>query len=485
MTGTGDSIDDGLFRVLFNSIHFAVFLPVVFALYFSIPYRARWTWLLAASCYFYAAFIPSYLLILFLVIGVDYYAGIAIENARTPRTRKAWLVASLAANIFILAIFKYADFAILSINQLSGALGNAASFDTLNFILPIGLSFHTFQSMSYTIEVYRGAQKAERHLGIYAVYVLYFPQLVAGPIERPQNLLHQFRTPKNLDVGWVRSGLQLMAIGFLKKLVVADNLALLVDEVYAAPGDFNGLSLYLAAVFFSFQILCDFSGYTDIARGVSRLFGIELMLNFRRPYLSTSLSEFWRRWHISLSTWFRDYLYIPLGGGTQGLAKKLRNLMIVFLVSGLWHGANVTFLVWGFIHGLGVCLENLFHQTKRTDLRILRAVVVFHVVTFAWIFFRAPNVTMAATFLRTLFAWPAAERSLLAMPGCFDGLMILVGFLVFQVAEEWSQQRQSRAIWETIDRSRWPIRWGTYIAIAACAVLGGQFASKQFIYFQF
>ncbi len=471
--------------MLFNSIHFAFFMPVVFALYFTLPHRFRWMLLLGASAYFYAAFIPSYLLILFLVIAVDYLAGIAIEEAGTPAKKRAWLIASLSANIAILAVFKYADFAILSINQLSATLGSGTSYDTLNFILPIGLSFHTFQSMSYTIEVYRGAQKAERHLGIYSVYVLYFPQLVAGPIERPQNLLRQFRTPKNLDVASVRSGLQLMAVGFLKKLVVADNLALLVDAVYKAPETFNGLSLYLAAVFFSFQILCDFSGYTDIARGVSRLFGIELMLNFRRPYFSTSLSEFWRRWHISLSTWFRDYLYIPLGGGTEGQVKKLRNLMIVFLVSGLWHGANITFVVWGFVHGLGVCLENLFGQSKKSTLLVLRTFVIFHVVTFAWIFFRAPSIASAGAFIKTLFAWPTSGSDLLALPACYDAMVIVGVFVLFQLAEEASQRLQGRSIWARIDQSRWTLRWATYTAIVATAVFCGQFGSKQFIYFQF
>jgi len=295
--------------MLFNSIHFLFFFVEVTSLYYLLPHRARWFLLLAASCYFYMAFVPVYILILGGTIIVDYFAGIWLENTKGKR-RKWLLVMSLIANIGVLAVFKYYNFLNENLSAVLNSFGYENSIPDLSILLPIGLSFHTFQAMSYTIEVYRGNQKAERHFGIYALYVMFYPQLVAGPIERPQNLLHQFYEKHYFKIGQIIEGLKLMAWGFFMKLVVADRLAIYVDAVYDNPDKHSGSTLALATVFFAFQIYCDFAGYSNIAIGAARVMGFKLMTNFNRPYFSASISEFWKKWHISLSTWFKDYLYI-------------------------------------------------------------------------------------------------------------------------------------------------------------------------------
>ena len=303
--------------MLFNSLQYAVFLPLVALGYYLLPHRVRWAWLLTASCLFYAAWIPAYLLVLFLVIGIDFVAGLMIEDAPVGR-RRAFLGLSLAANLGVLGFFKYYEFINQNLKIAASLVGLPYVYAPLGFLLPIGLSFHTFQAMSYTIEVYRGQQRAERHLGIYALYVMFFPQLVAGPIERPAHMLGQFRTHHRFSYDDAWRGLALIMWGLFKKVVIADRLALYVAPVYANPQAHAGVTLVIATVFFAFQIYADFSGYSDIAIGSAQLLGFELSVNFRRPYFSGSVSEFWRRWHISLSSWFRDYVYIPLGGGRVG-----------------------------------------------------------------------------------------------------------------------------------------------------------------------
>ncbi|HSU69728.1 MAG TPA: MBOAT family O-acyltransferase, partial [Tepidisphaeraceae bacterium] len=337
--------------MLFNSFTFLVFFPVTTFIYFALPHRYRWLHLLACSCLFYASFIPGYLLILLAVILIDYVAGIGIEQS-AGRLRKLLLLVSLLANVGVLAVFKYFNFVNANLHALSQALHWNYPVRDLGWLLPIGLSFHTFQSMSYTIEVYRGNQKAERNLGIYALYVMFYPQLVAGPIERPQNLLHQFREHHVFDSDRVFSGLRLMLWGFFKKLVVADRIAPLVDSVYLHPHEYGGGWIVLGTYLFAIQIYCDFSGYSDVAIGAARVLGFRLMTNFDRPYAATSVAEFWRRWHISLSTWFRDYLYVPLGGSRVSFVRWAFNILVVFIVSGLWHGAAWTFLIWGALHGV-------------------------------------------------------------------------------------------------------------------------------------
>ena len=295
--------------MLFNSLHFLVFFVVVTTTYFVIPHKYRWFLLLASSCYFYMAFVPIYILILGFTIVIDYFAGILIENTKGKKKR-LFLIASLIANIGVLAVFKYYNFLNDNLNILLHGIGYQNPIPHLSILLPIGLSFHTFQAMSYTIEVYHGKQKAERHFGIYSLYVMFYPQLVAGPIERPQNLLHQFYEKHYFDYQRVTDGLKLMAWGLFKKVIIADRLATVVDNVYNNPLEHTGLSFIIATIFFSFQIFCDFSGYSDMAIGAAQVMGFKLMKNFDRPYHSKSIHEFWGRWHISLSTWFKDYLIL-------------------------------------------------------------------------------------------------------------------------------------------------------------------------------
>src|SRR5205085_2655138 len=360
--------------MLFNSLSFLVFFPVTTLLYFLLPQRARWPFLLGCSALFYAAFVPAYLVILLFMVLIDYAAGILIERATGGR-RRGYLVFSLLANIGLLGVFKYFNFLNDNLHALARFLDWNYPVQNLRIVLPIGLSFHTFQSMAYTIEVYRGRQRAERHPGIYALYVMFWPQLVAGPIERPQNLLPQFRQRHTFEADRVFDGLRQMLWGLFKKVVVADRLAALVDSVYAEPRAFGGAWLICATFAFSFQIYCDFSGYSDIAIGAARVLGYRLMTNFDRPYASASVAEFWRRWHISLSTWFRDYLYVPLGGSRVPLARWCLNIAVVFLVSGLWHGASWTFVIWGALHGLYLIGSRI---TQRARDRIAAATGFAH-----------------------------------------------------------------------------------------------------------
>jgi alginate O-acetyltransferase complex protein AlgI len=390
--------------MLFNSIPFLIFFPVVTLLFFLLPHKVRWFLLLAASCFFYMFFKPVYILILAFTIVIDYIAGILLENEPDKRKRKKYLIMSLIANIGVLAVFKYYNFLDDNITGLASLFGTKVNIPYLHMLLPIGLSFHTFQAMSYTIEVYRGNQKAERHFGIYALYVMFYPQLVAGPIERPQNIIHQFYVKQKFDYNNAVLGLNLIVYGLFKKMVVADRLSGYVNQVYGNIGNASTTSAIIASCFFSVQIYCDFSGYSDIARGTAKFMGYNLMVNFNRPYLATSISEFWSRWHISLSSWFRDYLYIPLGGSRAGKWKLYRNLLIVFLISGLWHGANWTFIVWGALHGFYIIFALLTKEGRQTLAKasgmiimfpglykFINQCIVFTLVTFAWIFFRAEN----------------------------------------------------------------------------------------------
>jgi len=430
--------------MLFNSFHFLLFFPIVTALYFLVPHRFRWGILLAASCYFYMAFIPQYILILLVTITVDYFAGIGLETVQGHRKR--WLlIASILANIGMLAFFKYFNFANENLAALANFIGWNYPIENLEIILPIGLSFHTFQSLSYTIEVYRGNQKAERHFGYLALYVLFYPQLVAGPIERPQNILHQLHEEHRFEYQRVADGLKWMAWGMFKKVVIADRMALFVNPIYDYPIGYQGPALALATIAFAIQIYCDFSGYSDIAFGSAQVMGLRLMKNFQHPYFAKSISEFWRRWHISLSTWFRDYVYIPLGGNRAGIPRMVVNLLITFLISGLWHGANWTFVIWGALHGMYVVLSGLmeplwnrlrnaaFAKQFSTVLDGVALLTTFVLVCFAWIFFRAWNVSDALYIVTHLFSgWGTflSHAASLIFEGTHTGLGGLVnGFL--------------------------------------------------------
>ncbi|HET6408181.1 MAG TPA: MBOAT family O-acyltransferase, partial [Chthoniobacteraceae bacterium] len=396
--------------MLFNSLEFAIFFPIVAVLYFLLAQRHRTLLLLVASCVFYMAFIPAYIAILGVTILIDYFAGMFLEHAQ-GRRRKVLLWVSIVATCLVLFVFKYFYFFTDNFIGMAGIFGWKLTGPLIHIILPVGLSFHTFQSLSYVVEVYHGRQPAERNFLVYATYVMFFPQLVAGPIERPQNLLHQFYERHEFDYDRITSGLKRMAWGFFKKLVIADRLALYVNDVYAAPSQYNGLQLTLATVFFAYQIYCDFSGYSDIAIGSARVLGFRLMENFNNPYWSRSISEFWRRWHISLSTWFRDYVYLPLGGNRVTPLRRYRNLLVTFGLSGLWHGAAWTYVIWGLINGVylicGVVskaardrwIQRMGLQESGVVRSALGIISTFTLVCFAWVIFRAKDMADASYIL--------------------------------------------------------------------------------------
>ena len=476
--------------MLFNSIPFFIFFIFVTSLYFAIPYNKRWLLLLISSCYFYVAFVPIYILILGFTIVIDYFAGIYIENAEGKR-RKLGLLFSLIANIGVLAIFKYYNFINHNFSFLLQGFGLSNPIPYLSILLPIGLSFHTFQAMSYTIEVYRGHQKAEKHFGIYSLYVMFYPQLVAGPIERPQNLLHQFREKYNFEYDRVVEGLKLMLWGLFKKLVIADRLAIYVDAVYNNPDQHNGMTFVLATIFFAFQIYCDFSGYSDIAIGAAKVMGFKLMTNFNRPYFARNISEFWKRWHISLSTWFKDYLYISLGGNKVSVPRWYFNLFLVFLISGLWHGANWTFIIWGTLNGFYLVFAVISQGFRNKISRLtgieklpglntlLQVLTTFMLSCFAWIFFRANNVTDAFAIIKKIstFNGPIFFQNPSMSIYSVSGIFILL-FVEFK-------KEYYRGDFSFFNNKSWIVRNLSYALLIILILLIGVFDGGQFIYFQF
>ena len=479
--------------MLFNSLEFAVFFPIAVALYFAMPRRVKTLTLLLLSCVFYMAFIPSYILILGVTIAIDYAAGIWLERVEGT-TRRLLLVVSILSTCTVLFVFKYFNFFATTLVGFGRLLGWQLPDATVSIILPIGLSFHTFQSLSYVVEVYRGHQKAERNVITYATYVMFFPQLVAGPIERPQNLVHQFYENHSFEHDRVVSGLKRMAWGFFKKLVVADRLALYVNDVFARPREFNGLQLTIAAVFFAYQIYCDFSGYSDIAIGAARVLGFKLMENFSNPYWAVTIAEFWRRWHISLSTWFRDYLFTPMGGGWVKRPRLLRNLMITFTISGLWHGANWTYVIWGAINGAYIVVGILTKDVRdrayaligventSTIRKVIGIATTFTLTASALVFFRANTVSDAVYVLDHWcrnwdFSNVRTEQFLLRQ------MPIAILSIVFVEAVQYLHSRG--ALFHSLARCPTTIRWPLYIGFTLTVVLFGVHKSGQFIYFQF
>jgi alginate O-acetyltransferase complex protein AlgI len=491
--------------MLFNSLHFILFFIVVTAVYFALPHRFRWAMLLVASCYFYMAFIPIYILILIFTIIIDYIAALWIETS-SGRRRKMFLVASLVANCGVLAFFKYYNFLNDSLLHAFHLVGASYPIPGLNIILPIGLSFHTFQAMSYTIEVYRGTHPAERHFGIYSLYVMYYPQLVAGPIERPNNLLDQFKTPQAFDSDRVTAGLQLMLWGFFEKVVVADRLAPFVNQVYNNPSDYAGPSLVLATVLFAFQIFADFAGYSDIAIGASQIMGIKLMTNFRRPYFSKSVAEFWKRWHISLSTWFRDYLYISLGGNRVRASRWLFNIFFTFLISGLWHGAKWTFVLWGALNGFYLIAEIGAAKAAQGLRRMApnrpiinvpafaRIGFTFAVTCLAWVLFRA-NTTSDAVYIFSHLGtgWSALAHRATDVEFVRTAILLghdkkefLMALAAIAVLLGVHVLQERGALREKFASCPVPVRWVTYYAAVLIILFFGAFnTTQQFIYFQF
>lgn len=463
--------------MLFNSISYIVFFLCVCLFFFSLKHKYRWVLLLAASYFFYGYWKFEYLILIVFSTIIDYLLALQIERSKSNNNKKVFLYISIIVNLTVLIFFKYANFIGSSIAYIlqEEELTNNLIHD---FLLPVGISFYTFQSMSYTIDVYKKSRKAERHLGIFALYVTFFPQLVAGPIERSTTLLPQFYERKEIDSLRIINGLEQVLRGFFKKLVVADRLAIYVDTIYNNYEMHSGSSLLLATIFFAFQIYCDFSGYSDIAIGSARILGYDLMENFRRPYFSKSIKSFWSRWHISLSTWFRDYLYIPLGGNRVVKWRVYYNIFIVFLVSGLWHGANWTFVVWGALHGLFLVIESLFKVPKiEFKSGVFTGFFVFKtfiLVCLAWIFFRSENINQAIAIVNSI-----PSLGSVYFGGQSNFIYSAFGLLILLIVE--LRQEYFKINW--LKSRSW--RLLKYQLIFILILLFGVFNKGQFIYFQF
>lgn len=476
--------------MLFNTIDFAIFMPMVFLLYwfiFNKNIKIQNLFLVVASYFFYACWDWRFLGLIFLSSIVDYIVGLYLAKSTKKSQRKSLLLLSLFVNLGVLGFFKYFNFFIESFQEVFSLFGRSLESSTLNILLPVGISFYTFQTLSYTIDVYRKKIEPTNNMLSFFAFVSFFPQLVAGPIERASNLLPQFQKSRQFNYAKSVDGLRLILLGLFKKMVIADNCALAVNEIFTHYPEYSGSTLFFGAFFFAFQIYGDFSGYSDIAIGSARLLGFDLMQNFNSPYLSRNLGEFWRRWHISLSTWFRDYVYIPLGGNKGSKGMWIRNIFIVFLVSGLWHGANWTFIIWGFIHALffiplifgnknakfkDFADKDKFIPSLKTFFQIGST---FLIVLLAWVFFRAENVTHAFLYFKGIFS-----MSLFTFPTVSRGLVL---FLLVYMVFEWLQ-RDKKHMLEIDFISSKPLR----ITIYYCLVfIIFYFAgdTQPFIYFQF
>lgn len=477
--------------MLFNSWTYLIFLPICFIIYWFIlknTVKGQNAFILIASYAFYGWWDWRFLGLIALSTAVDYFIGIAIEQTSEKRKRKLLLGISLAVNLGLLIYFKYTNFFIDSFVDAMTGIGFQSNMSSLHIILPVGISFYTFQTLSYTIDIYRGQLKATRNPIDFAAYVAFFPQLVAGPIERAANLLPQFKMPRVFDEQKGISGLHLILWGLFQKMVIADSCAPYVNSIFDNYESMNSLSLILGAFYFAFQIYGDFAGYSNIAIGSARLLGFDLMRNFNYPYFSRDIAEFWRRWHISLSTWFRDYVYIPLGGSRGSKIQQLRNVMIIFLVSGLWHGANWTFVIWGLLHALfflPILLlgKNRQHVADIATMKwlpsisdILKILITFSLTCFAWIFFRANNLTQAVDYIKSLVLSRSFGMQYLNIERyAVEMLLIIAIFIGF----EWFHRTQEHPF-----NGKW--RWLNITAVVIMLLTLGVYSDHQdFIYFQF
>lgn len=435
------------------------------------------------------SYLPEYVLVLLFATVMDYFLAIRIASIKDYTKRKLFLVFSIFSNLGLLFVFKYFNFFGDSLRSLLSLASLDVSIPYSSLILPLGLSFHTFQSLGYMIEVYRGEIKPQKHFGIFALYIAFFPQLVAGPIERAKNLIPQFYVSHKFDFLRIVGGLKIVLWGFFLKAVLADRLAVPVDYAFTHPSWPGGISLLLATIFFAFQIYGDFAGYTFIAIGTAKIMGFSLMDNFRRPYLSGSFVDFWRRWHISLSSWFRDYLYIPLGGSKKGFVRTLVNLFIVFLLSGLWHGAAWTFVIWGIIHGLLVIGNTLViklsgkkkkvkHNFGTGIINFFKSVFVFSFVCFAWIFFRANSVSDALIIIKRIFSWTAPKIITLSLTSI--DLSIAVFLILFVMIVDFFTEKRFFG-----DKTPWWAELLFYLLVFWFIIILGSFGGREFIYFQF
>lgn len=462
----------------FNSLAFLIFLPLVVILYYLIPGKYRWIMLLGASYLFYGYWKVEFLGLIVFSTLLDYVMGLAMDKIESRKKKLPYLIISLVTNLGLLGVFKYADFLTGSINEISGT-----QIPALDLLLPVGISFYTFQTLSYSVDIYKGNQRAERHLGYFALYVTFFPQLVAGPIERFSELGPQLREKQSLSYDNLAAGFRLVLLGFFAKIAIADNLAIIAESFYKDPSQFARRDAILAVLAYAFQIYGDFLGYSLIAIGSARLIGIKLMDNFKTPYLASSVAEFWQRWHISLSTWFRDYVFIPLGGSRVNAARLAFNILVIFTVSGLWHGARWTFVIWGGIWGLLYLIERALDRflpwknPKAWSIgHLLRAATVFGIACIAWIPFRSNSLAQMMEVLDTLLL-PSRNPAKLGMP-----LVVKVMVFIFLLIEIWLYNKD---ITNNFKKLPMPIRWGIYTVLLFCITAFGAVEDVPFIYFQF
>ncbi len=471
--------------MLFNTLQFVFFLPVVIILFFLLPHKYRWVLLLAASYFFYMCWKVEYIFLILFSTIVDYLSGIAMEKFSSRGRRLPFLILSLCTNLGLLFFFKYYNFASTNINLLFESFGSARHLPLMNLLLPVGISFYTFQTLSYSLDVYYGRQKAERHLGYFALYVSFFPQLVAGPIERFSRLSPQLKAKHSFSYDNLVNGLRLILYGLFIKMVIADNISGIVDAVYQAPETFSSFNIIKGLFFYSFQIYSDFYGYSIIAIGSARIMGIHIMDNFKTPYLAKNIAEFWQRWHISLSTWFRDYLYFPLGGNRVTKGRWIMNIMIVFIVSGIWHGANWTFIIWGALFGFIYLVESAFNKTLKlkTDHKpysighILLAIKTFLLVTIIWVFFRSQNFDAAISIFSYIGNNMGLEGAALTIPvfvWVFMALFIISDILLYNKRfDNWVGSIPLLA------------RWHIYAVLIFSIIVYAGVENFPFIYFQF
>jgi alginate O-acetyltransferase complex protein AlgI len=478
----------------FNSLEFFLFFLIVAFLYFKLEHSKRWMLLLFSSYYFYMSWNVEYAALMAISSISVYFCALGISRTNSVLQKKAYLAFAIVVNFGMLVVFKYFNFVSSFLRDSLSLISIRINLPLLEVLLPVGISFFTFQALGYIFDVYMGKQKAEKHLGIFALYVSFFPQLVAGPIERAGNLLPQFFEHHRFSYNRATDGLKLILLGLFKKIVVADRLAFVVNQVYSSPTEYSGFPLIFATVFFAFQIYCDFSGYCDIALGAARILGFRLTDNFRRPYYSINIQEFWRRWHITLSSWFKDYVYIPLGGNRVSMPRWYFNIMVVFLVCGFWHGASWTFVAWGALHGLYMVLYSAFGSTGRkfadavwltkfpTLYHLTQVALTFALVCFSWIFFRANTLSDAFYIASHLFAPEIGWARLVAMVRPLDLSVALYSILVLELIHFSQENERFGNFFAHLPRD---MRWVGYALAVIAVLLFGVFEEVKFIYFQF
>ncbi len=477
--------------MLFNSVAFAIFLPIVFILYWILPAKSRWILLLAASYYFYMGWNAKYIVLIFAVTVISYICAIIIEKIHDTRIKKMCILLSAFIILGILFLYKYFNFFFNNLTIIADKFSIKLNPYVLKLVLPVGISFYTFQTLSYIIDVYRGEIKAEKHFGYYAAFVSFFPQLVAGPIERASNLLPQIKKEHDFKYEKASYGAKLMAIGYFKKIVLADTLAQYVDTVFSDVYSYHGFTLFLTSLFFTVQIYCDFSGYSDIAVGTAKMFGIDLMDNFNSPYFSVSMHDFWRRWHISLSSFFRDYVYIPMGGSRCGKIRNMINLLATFLLSGLWHGASWNYIVWGGLHGGLQIFENITHLKSKPHGKWIwcgRVLATFMAINVTWVFFRT-SINEAFYVIKNMFQG-ILDPGFYFISGLegmkIDRYSLITIFIFILLLLIYDYISLEKDIILTVSRYPLAWRWLFYVIfLLVICIFSRKGVATEFVYFQF